>query len=75
MKASRLAPAGGVTEIKSPLDQISNPTRAMKVLSGLYACKQHQRQTVRKGTSTLLILRLKMYVNMSQQSNRLEIFP
>lgn len=35
MKASRLTPAGGVMLIKSLLDQISRPTRAMKVLSGL----------------------------------------
>lgn len=41
-KASRLAPAGGVTEIKSPFDQTSRPTRAMKVLKGLYTCNRRK---------------------------------
>lgn len=35
MKASRLSPAGGVTEIRSAFVHISNPTRAIKVLRGL----------------------------------------
>lgn len=43
MKASRFAPAGGVTVIWSLLDQISNPTRATKVLRGLYACRETNR--------------------------------
>ncbi len=53
MKASRLAPAGGVTVIKSRSDQISKPTKAMKVLKGLYACEQHQKQPMRNVTSQL----------------------